>query len=79
MYLTCPGDGANTEETEWTNFRPSNVSYVMVSPGAKDNRLDLIVVKCPIHGHVALGEGRVFQGDYIKQQGMQITNQNTLE
>ncbi len=79
MYLTCPGDDARTEETEWTNFRPSNVSYVMVSPGAKDNRLNLIVVKCPIHGHVALGEGRVFQGDYIKQQGMQITKQNTLE
>ncbi len=79
MYLTCPGDDAKTEETEWTNFRPSNVSYVMVSPGAKDNRLNLIVVKCPIHGHVALAEGRVFQGDYIKQQGMQITKQNTLE
>src|SRR6266571_3766168 len=79
MYLTCPGDDAKTEVTEWTNFRPSNVSYVMVSPGAKDNRLNLIVVKCPIHGHVALAEGRVFQGDYIKQQGMQITKQNTLE
>jgi len=38
-----------------------------------------LLQECPIHGHVALGEGRVFQGDYIKQQGMQITKQNTLE
>src|SRR5919109_3025097 len=48
MYLTCPGDSAKTEETKWTNFLPGNVSYVMVSPGAKDNRPNLVVVKCPI-------------------------------
>ena len=51
----------------------------MVSPGAKNPRPNQILVKCPIHGGVALAEGRVFQGDYIKEQGMQITKQNTLE
>ena len=79
MYLTCPSDEGRTETMEWAKFRPGSTSYVMVSPGAKNPPPNLILVKCPVHGHVALAEGRVFQGDYIKEQGMQITKQNTLE
>src|SRR5262249_47753627 len=77
--LTCPSDHGKSAATTWSALNSANISYVLVSPGAKANRPNLVIAKCPIHGTVLLAEGRVFAADYIQQEGMRIMPDNTLQ
>jgi hypothetical protein len=65
-YLTCPADDSRVEVTRWADVRTTNVTYRLVSPGLRETRPNVIMVRCPIHGHVALSDGRVWQGDYLQ-------------
>ncbi len=78
-YLTCPEDSDRREVTKWFRAKAANVSYVIVSPNLNDPRPNVVVARCPIHGHVLLSDGTVFQGDYLKEQGMQLRKDNTLD
>ena len=50
------------------------LSYVMVSPYIKDNRPNLVVVRCPVHRHVALSDGSVLQGNIVAKRGINPDN-----
>jgi hypothetical protein len=76
-YLACPSDRSKTEATKWALTTTNNVSYVLVSPNIKDTRPNLVIVRCPVHGHVALGDGSVLQGNIVAQRG--IAPDNTMK
>ncbi len=74
--LMCPSDKGKSSVRKWSQLKSANVSYVYVSPNLKDTRPNVVLVRCPVHGHVVLSDGRVFQGDYVKQHG--VNPDNTL-
>jgi RNA polymerase sigma factor (sigma-70 family) len=78
-YMTCPSDAGRTAVTDWSQLKATNISYALVSPSLKDPRPNVVVAKCPIHGHVAVSDGRAFQGDYVKQHGIKQDNSLNLE
>jgi hypothetical protein len=60
--LHCSSDVAKAEAANWSEFGPGNNSYEMFSPGLKESEIDLfkvILFRCPIHGHVGMGDGSV--------------------
>jgi len=74
--LRCPSDQRKVLVKTWSQLRPTDVSYVLVSASLGDARPNAVIARCPLHGHVLLSDGSVFQGDYVKQNG--INTDNTL-
>ena len=63
LILSCPADKDRTPAASWERFDGSNVSYEFLLPGIKQtNDPSLIMVRCPIHGHVGLLDGSVQMG-----------------
>ena len=64
--LFCNSDRNHTRQTvsDWTTITPANISYVFVAPGIKEDATTAskVVFRCPIHGHVGLGDGSVLRG-----------------
>jgi hypothetical protein len=77
--LACPSDAGKTAVTNWSQLKAMNISYVLVSPGLKDTRPNVVIARCPIHGHLVVSSAQAFQGDYIKQKGLNIKEGNILE
>lgn len=59
--LVCPSDTTRTAAADWSAFGPANVSYDFVSPGAPETDPQVVVFRCPFHGHVCLADGSVQQ------------------
>lgn len=59
--LICPGDEGKTPAADFTQIDPTkNVSYEYLTPGAKEADVAAqTTFRCPVHGHVALGDGSV--------------------
>jgi len=77
--LTCPSDVNRVGVTNWSRIKAADISYLLVSPGLRDTRPNVVVAKCPIHGHVVVSSAQAFQGEYLKQKGMTIKAGNVLE
>lgn len=64
--LRCPGDGRHRVtggEARWETLREDQVSYQLLQPGAREEEiLGVPVLRCPVHGQVALGDGTVQKG-----------------
>ena len=60
--LVCPGDKGRTAARSWNEFGPGNVSYELLNPNGSDKTPMVLLARCPIHGHVGLSDGSVFQG-----------------
>jgi hypothetical protein len=64
--LVCPADPARTRPSisDWSNVTKENITYDFVAPGMKQEGAweSKVIFRCPIHGHVALGDGSVRQG-----------------
>ncbi|HTD66520.1 MAG TPA: DUF4190 domain-containing protein [Candidatus Limnocylindria bacterium] len=63
LVLICDGDKTKTAASDWTQFDPAqNASYEYLVPNAKEaDVMAQPAFRCPIHGHVALGDGSVQQ------------------
>ena len=61
--LVCKSDSTKTVAADWSQFNPAqNVTYEFLRPGAKEEDvLSQTVFRCPIHGHIGLGDGSVQQ------------------
>ena len=59
--LVCPDDNQHTVAADWTQFDPKkNVSYEFLLPNAKEaDAMSETAFRCPIHGHIGLGDGSV--------------------
>ena len=59
--LVCPEDPFKTGAENWAKFNASNnLSYEFLLPGAKVAAMsDATVFRCPTHGHIVYGDGRV--------------------
>lgn len=62
--LVCPKDTGKIAATKdgqvWSALTPQNVSYEFLAPGVSEtNSPDIIITRCPIHGHVGLLDGSV--------------------
>jgi len=60
--LICPSDTQHTKATNWADFDPRrNVSYEFLHPGIAESNLltapQMILLRCPIHDNVCLGDG----------------------
>jgi RNA polymerase sigma factor (sigma-70 family) len=73
-YFACPSDSTKTEAIKWSATTLGNVSYVLVSPEIKDARPNRVIVRCPIHGHVALSDGSVLQGNLVATRRLSPDN-----
>ena len=77
--LRCPSDGTKVLVRNWSQLRSTDISYVYVSPNLNDTRPNVVVARCPVHGHVVLSDGTAFQGDYVKQHGVNADNTLNLK
>ena len=61
--LVCNGDSTRTKAADWAQFNAAaNVSYEFLLPGTKEEDVvSKTVFRCPIHGHIGLGDGSVQQ------------------
>lgn len=59
--LVCPDDKQHKAAADWTHFDPKqNVSYEFLLPNAKEaDAMTQPTFRCPIHGHIGLGDGSV--------------------
>lgn len=59
--LVCPSDSSKSRVSEWSHFsEKQNCSYEFLAPNAEEEKvLKEVVFKCPVHGHVTLGDGFV--------------------
>jgi len=64
--LLCPGDHAREAAKNWASYTAGNCSYEYLAPSASDEEPDRVVFRCPIHGHICLGDGSV-QGTLAKR------------
>jgi len=63
--LICSADGRHTpmSGTNWATLTPSNVSYELLQPGAKEPDVTAqALFRCPIHGAITRGDGSVEPG-----------------
>lgn len=62
--LICPSDTTRTRMTNWSQFSPNNVTYIYSGADLKEelSTMQKVIITCPIHGHVGLGDGSVQQG-----------------
>jgi hypothetical protein len=65
--LVCPEDTGRQAAADWDGFTLANVSYEFLAPSAEDTEPARIVFRCPMHGHVCLGDGSV-QPSVAKEQ-----------
>lgn len=65
--LVCKGDATKTKATDWARFNVgANVTYEFLLPGAKEgDAATKTVFRCPIHGHIGLGDGSVQQSSSL--------------
>ena len=77
--LRCPSDRTKVLVRNWSQLRSTDISYVYVSPNLNDTRLNVVLARCPVHGHVVLSDGTAFQGDYVKQHGVNADNTLNLK
>ncbi|HEY2953184.1 MAG TPA: DUF4190 domain-containing protein [Verrucomicrobiae bacterium] len=68
--LVCISDRGKTAAMDWSSFSSANVTYEMVSPGMTNDASasGTIFARCPIHGHVCLGDGSVQQGSRLRRR-----------
>ncbi|MFN0066868.1 MAG: hypothetical protein ACKVYV_04440 [Limisphaerales bacterium] len=60
--LVCPSDTTRSAAADWGGFGPANVSYDFVTPNALETEPQVVLFRCPIHGHVCLADGSVQHG-----------------
>ena len=60
--LVCPADKARKPAVSWQEFGAANVSYEFLNPNGSETNPYVLLTRCPIHGHVGLSDGSVFQG-----------------
>jgi hypothetical protein len=77
--LKCPSDTSRSV-TSWADVAAGNVSYRRVSsgPNAQEDQPDVVLVQCPIHGHILLTDGRVHRGTPELQNHLKLTNGVTI-
>jgi hypothetical protein len=68
--LWCPADTKHTPTYDWSTFDPNrNLSYEYLKPGlAESNALNQVIIRCPVHDNVLMGDGSV-QMRNTKRQG----------
>jgi len=64
--LVCPGDHAREAAANFASYSAANCSYEYLAPSAPDSDPFRVLLRCPIHGHIALCDGSV-QGYVAKQ------------
>lgn len=62
--LVCAGDSQHTKAADWSQFNADlNVSYEFLAPNGKTAEMaQQIILRCPIHENIGLGDGSVQQG-----------------
>lgn len=56
--LVCPADtGRLPAAASWEQWQPSQMTYEYLGSGTSERETTLVLVRCPIHGNVALNEG----------------------
>jgi hypothetical protein len=60
--LVCPADQGRSAAPNWASFTAANVSYEFLNSNSLDNEPNAVLARCPVHGHVTLGDGSVQNG-----------------
>ena len=62
--LFCPADKGHSAARNWAGFGSANiVSYEFLNPSGSETNPYVLLTRCPIHGHVGLSDGSVWQGN----------------
>jgi hypothetical protein len=71
--LTCPSDRSRVPATNLTLLNSTNISYVYLAASLQStNATTNALFRCPIHGHVVYGDGRIVLGDGTVQYGKRL-------
>jgi hypothetical protein len=65
MILFCPADAGHPRpmSAAWSGVTANNITYQYLTPNAyESNVMSTVVVRCPVHGSVCLGDGSVQTG-----------------
>jgi len=70
--LVCPADEAHTAATDASSVTAANCSYEFLAPGPGkfESEPHRVMIRCPIHGNVALCDGSVQQLTPERLQGL---------
>ena len=61
--LVCPSDSSHQPAGSWSEFDPAlHMTYEFPGASAREDELQRVLFRCPIHGNVALGDGSVQLG-----------------
>jgi hypothetical protein len=72
--LVCPSDTSHEPAASWDEFRaPLHMTYEYAGALAWVDQPQTVLFRCPIHGHVALGDGSVQHG---RSESVAVTPQS---
>ncbi|MDB6031198.1 MAG: hypothetical protein JWM16_1536 [Verrucomicrobiales bacterium] len=58
--LVCSSDSRKSRASGWSELGPRNISYEFLVPGKKEADIaQSPAFRCPVHGHVVLGDGSI--------------------
>ena len=75
--LHCPADQERAEASTWADLTPATTSYDYFWVADIETEANAVLVRCPIHDHVGLADGSVWQ--HLKQSGIQTVIKNGRE
>ncbi len=68
--LVCPSDNSRQPAASWRDFDPAiHMTYQYLGASARDSEPGRELLRCPIHGNVALADGSVQEGRLDRQSG----------
>src|SRR5438876_2727273 len=76
--LICPSDKARTATSDWRQFSTANVSYEYLNPNGTDNEPQVVLARCPVHGHVCTSDGAVHQISPLSAPGTIVVKDGKL-
>jgi hypothetical protein len=60
--LVCNADFGKSKASDWSRLGPRNISYEFLVPGRKESEIaQTPAFRCPVHRHVAMGDGSIQQ------------------
>jgi hypothetical protein len=76
MVLHCPADDGRPRVSDWGQFHPAQSSYEYLNPSGEDTEPMVVLARCRIHGHLALGDGSVLDGQIFASGERRLINRN---
>ena len=76
IVLHCPADQSRPRVSGWSQFHPGISSYEYLNPNGSENEPMVVLARCLVHGHIALSDGSVQDGQMFSSGERRLINRN---